>query len=176
MAYVTRQELLEHRSDQPKGIVEARMRKANFDPNRPSVFLSHSHADKELVEPAANFLAGLGVELFVDWLDPHMPEVTSGETAKLLKVAIRAYRRFLVLVTERSLASRWVPWELGYADGIKKRSDLAVWPVRDSILATAPNEYIQIYPRIERADSGEWYVFDPGATTSSLSVRAWLLA
>ena len=176
MAYITRTRLLEHRSDRVKGMQEARMRRDSWDPTAPSVFLSHSHADQELVEPAANFLAGLGVKVYVDWMDPKMPAVTSKETAIILKLCIRIYRRFLVLVTERSLASRWVPWELGYADGIKKPSDLAIWPIRESLVATAPNEYIQIYPRIEQASDNNWYVFQPSSSQGALTVKDWLLA
>lgn len=176
MAYITRTQLLEHRSDRVKGMQEARMRRSSWDPQQPSVFLSHSHADQELVEPAANFLAGLGVQVYVDWLDPRMPEITSGETATLIKLYIRAYRRFMVLVTERSLASRWVPWELGFADGIKKPTDLAVWPVSESLLTNAPNEYVQVYPRIAQANNDNWYVFQPGKTESAVTVKDWLLA
>jgi hypothetical protein len=88
---------------------------------------------------------------------------------------IRSNRRFLVLATERSLESRWVPWELGYADGVKRALDLAVLPVRESLLRDAPNEYVRVYSRIERADNEDWYVFKPGEHSSSLSVRGWLL-
>jgi len=57
MATITRSGLMEYASGQPKARLAEQLRKSVRAAARASVFLSHSHADREIVEPAANFLA-----------------------------------------------------------------------------------------------------------------------
>ena len=175
MTVITRAELQEFASGTRKGTLAEIYKRTARAAASATVFLSHSHEDRDIVEPTVNFLASLGVAVYVDWLDPGMPSVTNADTARRIREMIRLNRRFLLLATERSLGSRWVPWELGIADGIKRPIDLAVLPVAESAYRNAPNEYIHVYPRIERADNGDWYIFDAGQSRSSLTVKAWLL-
>ena len=75
-----------------------------------AIFLSHSHKDKDLIQPAIAFLRSHGVKVYVDWMDAGMPDVVNGDTAKKIKEKIhRRHKKFLVLVTENSKDSRWVP-------------------------------------------------------------------
>lgn len=77
-----------------------------------------------------------------------MPETTSGETANRLRRRIVESSLFLFLATGNSIASRWCPWELGYADGKKPYDSIAIVPTSDG-LSTYGNEYLQIYRRID---------------------------
>ncbi|CAN5702544.1 hypothetical protein BH23GEM9_BH23GEM9_20160 [soil metagenome] len=172
---LTRAELLEYGGGTQKGYRAENYRASSRGAATATVFLSHSHEDRDLVEPAANFLASLGVKVYVDWQDPLMPAITSADTARRIRHMIRVNKRFLLLATERSLGSRWVPWELGYADGEKAFVDIAVLPISEATYRQAPNEYIQVYQRIVEASTGDWYVFEPDENNSSLSVKDWLL-
>jgi hypothetical protein len=96
------------------------------------------------------------VKVYVDWMDEGMPDVVSGETAKKIKLRIQEHRKFLVLVTEHSNDSRWVPWELGYADPTKGMDHIATFPVAETH-DFAQNEYLKIYPKLYSA-TGKWYV------------------
>ena len=137
-----------------------------------SVFLSHSHADKDLVRPAVIFFKEQGVQVYVDWMDGEMPSRTSGETAKRLKSKISENDRFVVLVSEHSKESHWVPWELGLADGVKGMRKIASFPIRSDEREFKGNEYFSIYPRIELIN-GTYYVWtdDP---LYSVPLRTWL--
>ena len=42
-----------------------------------SIFLSHSHYDKSIVEQAKVFFENLGIKIYVDWADETMPEKTN---------------------------------------------------------------------------------------------------
>ena len=128
-----------------------------------SVFLSHSHKDKELIEPTLAFLRSHGVKIYVDWMDEGMSDTISGETAKKLKDRIRQQKKFLLLITENSKDSRWVPWELGYADSTKGMSHIAALPVANNTDFTH-NEYLDIYPKVVVLN-GAWKVYqaDPPA-------------
>lgn len=113
------------------------------------IFLSHSHGDRDLVLAAVGFLKSQGVDVYVDWLDESMPKDISSETAEKLKAKIQEYPRFLVLVTENSKNSKWVPWELGVADGNKPIENIAILPVERSGQTFTGSEYLDIYPKIE---------------------------
>ena len=134
-----------------------------------TVFLSHSHQDADIIRPVINFLLTLGVEVYVDWLDDSMPKTTSSETASRLKDKIRESDRFLVLLSEKSVESKWVPWELGYADGVKQIKDIAILPVRrgDSTSDSTFNglEYMTLYPVIKEGfrDSKTYFSIFPAA-------------
>jgi len=42
-----------------------------------TIFLSHSHKDRDLIEPTLAFCESHGVKLYVDWMDEGMPDVVS---------------------------------------------------------------------------------------------------
>lgn len=137
-----------------------------------TLFVSHSHKDKDLIGPTVDFLKSHGVKLYVDWMDEGMPDVVSGETAKKLKDKISSLKKFLVVVTENSKDSRWVPWELGIADSSKGMDHIAALPVAESDRSFTHNEYLQIYPRIEYYQN-RWIVWraDP---PSLINLVDWL--
>jgi hypothetical protein len=126
---------------------------------RPRVFLSHSHRDKDLVTHTARFLKSQGGEVFVDWLSDGMPENVTGETAKRLKEQIKSHHKFVLLVTNNSRNSKWVPWELGIADGERTLTNIASLGVADDDGEYHGNEYLEIYPTIEKF-AGKWVVLD----------------
>jgi hypothetical protein len=124
-----------------------------------TAFLCHSHRDRTLVEGLIQIFKEEGVLLYVDWMDNEMPETTNGDTARQIKTKIRESEMFLFLATPNSLASRWCPWEIGYADGVKQHERILVIPTREHG-QTYGNEYIDIYRRLERANDGQlaaWY-------------------
>ena len=121
-----------------------------------TIFLSHSHQDADIIIAAMNFLLSLGVSVYVDWLDEEMPAVTSGETATKIKKKIVSCDRFVVLLSEKSVESKWVPWELGYADGVREINDIAILPIRRNQYTydSAFNgvEYMSLYPVIREGN------------------------
>ena len=118
-----------------------------------TVFLSHSHQDNDIVGSVIEFLLTIGVYVYVDWLDPTMPQITSAETASKIKERINQCERFVVLLTENSKESKWVPWELGFADAKKENDKIGIFPVKRSPYTNDSEfsglEYMQLYRRIE---------------------------
>jgi len=149
------------------------------DNARVSIFLSHSHKDKDLVEGFINYLAySSQIKIYVDWLDSDMPATTTRATAHRIKQKIAQMDYFLVLATRNAMESKWVPWEIGVADQIKANK-IAIVPVSDPNGNFHGNEYLQLYPRIEPGHnqiSGETILAIFEATKDSgKSVRSWLL-
>lgn len=115
-----------------------------------SVFLSHKHSDRPILENVITMLKGLGVYVYVDWIDEGMPSTTSGYTASRIKQKIRECKKFILLATEDAIASKWCNWELGYGDAQKYPNNIAVMPITEKRGDFfSGNEYLQIYPVIK---------------------------
>jgi hypothetical protein len=143
-----------------------------------SIFLSHSHHDKDVVEQAKIFFENLGIKIYVDWADETMPERTTGVTATKIKNQIIALNdKFVLLATNNAVDSKWCNWEVGIADPFKfPPKKFAILPLADNSGTWKGNEYLQIYPRIElnpRQTGGEgYYVWYPDNTWET--IEQWL--
>lgn len=129
-----------------------------------TAFLSHSHLDRDLALGLQAYLRQHGLDLYIDWQDASMPSSPNGNTANNLRHRIVSSDWFLFLATANSMASRWCPWELGYADGKKPNDKIAVVPTRDG-QTTHGNEYLQLYRRIEVDNYGGLSIFNPNSAS-----------
>lgn len=129
---------------------------------RSTAFLCHSHKDQGLAKGLVTLLAEAGWRVYVDWADTEMPDTPNRETAKKIQQKIIDLHFFLFLATSNSMASRWCPWEIGYADGKKPLDQIFVIPTIDAG-RTHGNEYLQLYRRIDVADIGQQLsAYSPG--------------
>lgn len=148
MAVITAQQLTYFKSDEH--IRRATTKKLlTSGASERGVFLSHSHLDRELVLSVVSLVERAGVPVYVDWLDDGLPEATSSQTANKLRNKIRERDRFIVLGTQNGLNSKWVPWELGYADGVKDNEHIAILPINARGENWVGNEYMGVYQSIE---------------------------
>lgn len=135
-----------------------------------TLFLCHSHLDKDLVNGVTKLLSDTGWRVYVDWADGSMPDIPNRETAARIQQKIVDLNYFLFLATPNSMKSRWCPWEIGYADGKKPLDRILVLPTSDNA-GSYGNEYLQLYRRIDRLPYDNLKVWLPGQTTSSLLVK-----
>jgi hypothetical protein len=130
-----------------------------------SGFLSHSHKDADLAKGLVTQLRGAGLDIYIDWEDTDMPAQPNRETADRIRRKIVTSDLFLFLATPNSMASRWCPWEIGYADGKKPSAgSIVVITTRDSY-STYGNEYLQLYRRIDETLTGNLQVFEAGGSS-----------
>ena len=178
--YVTRDTLRDFAKDM--GLTEAtRLRKSAATRSlQGATFLSHSSKDEDLVAGAIRVLENHGATVYVDEIDSEMPPYTSEKTASLLKTRIRDTSRFVLLASKNSKDSRWVPWELGIADGVKTPSKIALFPASDAPhdKSWASWEYLGLYDRIvwgklEGYSSSVWMVLDEKRNTA-IELSKWL--
>lgn len=123
--------------------------------NEQTAFLSHSHKDMELVKRIQNFLKKNGWNVYVDWADNSMPVSTNSDTAKKIKDQIVKLDWFLFLATQNSMVSRWCPWEIGYADGVKSKGSIIIIPTTDHDGKNHGNEYLGLYRSIQSGQLSE---------------------
>ena len=127
-----------------------------------SAFLCHSHHDAKNVPGLLTLFHDDGWRVYVDWQDAAMPEKPNKETARRIQGKIREMDFFIFLATENSVASRWCPWEIGYADSQKPADHLLIIPTKDRTGAWYGNEYLQLYRRIDEGQGGVLGVWSPG--------------
>ena len=178
--YITTAELRKFASDIPLHEQASLRRSASARDLTGSTFLSHSSKDDDLVIGAIRVLEGHGAKVYVDEIDPEMPPYTSEETAALLKRRIHQTSRFVLLASKNSKDSRWVPWELGVADGDKGLAQIALFPAADSSSDKdwASWEYLGLYRRIvwgnmQGYKDPIWMVLDEKKNTGT-TLSAWL--
>jgi len=128
-----------------------------------TAFLCHSHHDSELANGLVQLLSEAGWRVYIDWQDAQMPESPNQETAQRIKQKIVDLEYFLFLATPKSMASRWCPWEVGYADGKKHLDRILIVPTVDGA-HTHGSEYLHLYRRVDFSDKNELAVWQPGQT------------
>ena len=131
--------------------------------HKQTAFLSHSHHDARLAKSVQAFLTAQGWEVYIDWEDTAMPDLPNRETAERIQARIRDLQWFLFLATQNSMKSRWCPWEIGYADGVKRYENILILPTSDAS-GSHGNEYLQLYRHIDPAKGGGYGAFEPDNT------------
>lgn len=138
-----------------------------------SVFLSHSNKDAACLRGVIAFLKNFGADVYIDLNDITLPQNPSQETAKKLKEQIQKCSKVVVLVSENSKDSKWIPWEVGIADMDKTSKKIALLPKTEYESAVWPEqEYMGLYNPIIN-EYGCWYVKDV-ATNKKVSIEEWL--
>ena len=127
-----------------------------------TAFLSHSHHDAEIAKGLQSFLQSHGWEIYINWEDSDMPDSPSRETAERIQSKLRDFSWFLFLATHHSMTSRWCPWEIGYADGVKPSDAILIIPTTDVLGSTHGSEYLKLYRFIDEAELSGLAVFPPG--------------
>lgn len=128
---------------------------------RITIFLSHSHKDRELAIGFQNLLAQYGINVYIDWQDSTLPDTPNRVTAETIKEKIKEMNLFILLTTNYALSSRWCPWEIGIADSFKDYDSILIVPIVDDLGEFKGNEYLQLYKRIEISFDKKPLVIEP---------------
>lgn len=116
------------------------------------IFLSHSSTDATLVTGLKLELEDLGYSVYVDWIeDPNLSRANvTKDTALVLQARMKQCKALIYAFSENAASSKWMPWELGYFDGIK--GTVAVLPISKTNRSSFKgSEYLGIYYYIEIA-------------------------
>ena len=145
-----------------------------------NLFLSHQRADDDYVAQAIEILEGHGGTVYVDKKDQTLATMSNEEKAAALRGRILSARKFVVLLTENTSTSRWIPWELGVADPKNTSSYVATLPF--STTGNEENwgtqEYFALYPQIRygvwRAEWGKCYYVVNVSRDRAFKLDDWL--
>ncbi|WP_112196663.1 TIR domain-containing protein [Pseudomonas sp. LG1E9] len=115
------------------------------------VFLSHSSNEpSEIIFGIKGLLEDAQLKVYLDKVDdPQMsPAHVTPETAEILRVRMRQSRSLLYVYSRHSTQSRWMPWELGFFDGVK--GTVGILPVvQHTQNIFKGEEYLGVYPYVD---------------------------
>jgi hypothetical protein len=92
-----------------------------FDPTTTyDIFLSHSSRDRALVFGVKNRLERANFSVYIDWIDDADLDRTAvtPENAERLRLRMRCCSLLLYLANDNASRSKWMPWEVGFFDGL----------------------------------------------------------
>lgn len=82
------------------------------------IFLSHKKEDKEACLEIGKYLKDAGIDYYLDIYDENLQiaadENNPHKITECLKSGIRLSTHMMVVVSEKTIKSQWVPFEIGY--------------------------------------------------------------
>lgn len=126
--------------------------------DRPCVFLSHKKEDKSECRKIADYFKIAGIDYYLDELDLELQVAAyQGDSfliTESIKKGIRESTHMLVVVSQKTFNSKWVPFEVGYGHSAildqsideKERSDrikLSILTLKDISCDSLP-DFMQV--------------------------------
>lgn len=113
------------------------------------IFLSHSSGDYKVLAGVVLILQDHGYSVYADWNDNALDcNHVTPQTAAILKERMAKCRCLIYAFSENATHSKWMPWELGYFDGLKGK--VAVLPITQGIKSSiVGSEFVGLYPQIQ---------------------------
>ena len=119
------------------------------------IFLSHSFDDAEVIYGVKRMIEALYLSVYVDWIDD--PTLDRGkvtvQTAAVLRERMKACSSLVYAHSANSSSSVWMPWELGYFDGVKPQQVWILPLVANDDSEFKGQEYLGLYPPVEKLSS-----------------------
>lgn len=118
------------------------------------IFLSHSFQDRTSILGLKAKFDNMGFPTYVDWVcDPQLSRSSIGKaTTEQLRMRMRNSFTLFYAFSSNSGGSNWMPWELGYVDGLKSRcAVLRVENDPNSPFSYRGFEYLEVYPYADEA-------------------------
>jgi hypothetical protein len=130
----------------------------SFERRTFDVFLSHSHLDSDIVLGVCRILRSrFGLRVYVDLDDRELGNggAITPETADVVRDRMAYSASLIYAASSNSPTSKWMPWELGYFDGLK--GTVAILPIDDAPKEQFKGqEYLGLYPYIDKAGDTLW--------------------
>lgn len=133
-----------------RSVAESQMTKSAAAPmsNNYDIFLSHSYEDAEVIAGVKILLERDGLSVYVDWIEDAQADRSkvTAATAEMLRSRMKHCRFLLFATSKSSPNSKWMPWELGYFDGLRENR-VGILPIVQSDGGSfAGQEYLGLYP------------------------------
>lgn len=112
------------------------------------IFLSHAYEDAEVIAGVKVLIEKEHLSVYVDWIEDAQTDRSrvTPATADLLRQRMNHCRYLLFATTRSSPSSKWMPWELGYFDGLRP-NHVGILPVVHSTGDDFKGqEYLGLYP------------------------------
>ena len=82
---------------------------------KPRVFISHQKKDLDVANSVAEYLLDAGIDVYFDQYDKSINRFDPQSVVKAISRGIENSSHMLVIFSQNTFGSMWVPWEIGYA-------------------------------------------------------------
>ncbi len=103
------------------------------------VFISHQKKDAKEAKKIADFLISKGISVYFDEYDLKIDRSNPDSVVSAIKRGIDYSEYMLCLISKNTIASTWVPWEVGYG---YDKTKLAVLTLKGILTSELP-EYLR---------------------------------
>ncbi|HDX9587931.1 TPA: toll/interleukin-1 receptor domain-containing protein [Bacillus pseudomycoides] len=140
------------------------------------IFLSHSFKDAQVILGLKLFLESLGLSVYVDWIDDRQLDrsYVNTATADVIRNRMKNCKTLILASSYATPDSKWVPWEVGYFDGINGR--IAVLPITEQKMSSETyigQEYLGLYSYA--VDDGvEKQIWIQNSPSEYISLQNWV--
>ena len=86
----------------------------NYADTKYCIFISHKKEDRLIAKSIADYLINAGIDVYFDEYDSSIDVDNPQSVVNAIKRGIKSSTHMLCLVTQNSLKSKWMPWEVGY--------------------------------------------------------------
>jgi hypothetical protein len=120
------------------------------------IFLSHSYQDAATILGVVELLEAQRIRVYVDWINDRQLDrsMVTSQTADVLRQRMRQCTSLIFATSTSTPASKWMPWELGYFDGLNGDQQISIMPIEeDETTGYLGQEYLGLYRAIEKLSS-----------------------
>ncbi|MGE4234090.1 MAG: hypothetical protein AB7F43_12250 [Bacteriovoracia bacterium] len=145
------------------------------------IFMSHSFLDATEIAALASKIEEMGFSVYVDWVvDRHLDRSkVNKDTAEIIRQRMRKCKSLFFATSENTQNSKWMPWELGFFDGLKGK--VAILPIVDDAYADSDSyvgrEYLGLYPYVTSdliKDSSKETLWVHHSPSEYVNLTGWL--
>lgn len=112
------------------------------------LFLSYNHKDRELARAVYQELKKQGISVYVDFIDPTFKPIVDKTTALILCDRLANCRVLAYIHTANASNSKWCPWEIGIASGLKDFKCVIIPAIEKNDNEFQRQEYLLLYPYV----------------------------
>lgn len=110
------------------------------------LFLSYNHKDITLAKAIYQELQNQGISVYADFIDLSFKPIVDKNTAKILCDKIANCKALAYIHTENAKNSKWCPWEIGLASGLKDFKCVIIPAIVKDDNEFDRQEYLTLYP------------------------------
>jgi hypothetical protein len=117
-----------------------------------------------MINGVRQILESEGLSVYIDWIDDPQLDRThvTVTTAVVLRRRMKESKTFLYATSSNASESKWMPWEIGFFDGLGG-GRIAIFPLVPSSTADFKGqEYLSLYPYIEKVTDARRYSHEMG--------------
>ena len=150
--------------------------KTPSDSKKFDIFLSHSFNDRDIILGLRQSIVDKGFSVYVDWIEDAQLDRNnvSRETVEIIRKRMNNCKSLIYAFSDNAKESTWMPWELGFMDGIKEKK-VAIMQINESNNANSiiyeRREYLSIYYVVDKSAASLWINADDG---SYVNYKDWL--